>query len=459
MQVGSCLSVRDFARLGSSLSVCQCVRFGSSLSVLDFFHLGASLSLRGFSRLGSALSFLRCSRMGASLSVLDFSVLGAALSLRRLARVGSSLSLWGLCRLGSSISVLDFSSLGSTLAVRAFVRLASGLSVRGDSMIGGCVNIVSCLSIRHVGRFGSTLSVCNMVRLGKSLSVVDFLHLGSSVSLRSFARLGSSMSILRFATLGSSLALRCFSRLGSTLSGFGSARFGSTLAVHGNLYVGSRIYFNGPDNFMYYDTGASELRIHAGGNKRMSISTTGGSLHGTWSSESIISASDRRLKRRIEPLGQALASSRADTKPGSAPQTGAGLAPAAGGQPSRARTVNWVLRELRPVSYKFKEGPDAKYSRYGFVAQELEKVMPDVVRTHKEEKHVVYQDLVAFLTLASQVQQDRLEEYEARARERTERLKKQASLLTRLSRSVSSLAARIGRWEALAKPFWRADRR
>jgi len=273
------------------------------------------------------------------------------------------------------------------------------------------------------------------------------LQLGSSVSLRSFARLGAAVSVLAFSHVGSSLALRGFSRLGATLSVRGKARLGDTLSVHGNLVVGSRIYFNGPDNFMYYDTGASELRIHAGGNKRMSITGTGGSLHGTWTSESIISASDRRLKRRIEPLGQALTSSRVDTQPGSAQAPGA--------QTSRARTVNWVLRELRPVSYKFKEGPDAKYSRYGFVAQELERVMPDVVRTHKEENHVVYQDLVAFLTLASQVQQDRLEEHEARARERTEKLKNQATLLTRLSRAVSGLAARIGHWEALAKPFYR----
>ena len=36
------------------------------------------------------------------------------------------------------------------------------------------------------------------------------------------------------------------------------------------------------------------------------------------------------------------------------------------------------------------------------MAQELEKVLPDIVRTRHDEKHVVYQDLLAVLTLTSQ---------------------------------------------------------
>jgi len=71
--------------------------------------------------------------------------------------------------------------------------------------------------------------------------------------------------------------------------------------------------------------------------------------------------------------------------------------------------VGWVLRELRPVSFNFKDGPEAKYSRYGFIAQELQQVLPGVVRgTGEEHLKVVYQDLIALLTLAAQVLQDRV---------------------------------------------------
>ncbi|CAK9055646.1 Uncharacterized protein SCF082_LOCUS30064 [Durusdinium trenchii] len=104
----------------------------------------------------------------------------------------------------------------------------------------------------------------------------------------------------------------------------------------------------------------------------------------------------------------------------------------------------------------------SRMRRYGFIAQELEKVMPELVRDHKDRKHVVYQDLVALLTLASQafvavwVQQDRLEAYEARARKRAAKLKDQGSLLTKLSRAVTRLTARITRWEKSRPP--RAER-
>ncbi|CAE7736467.1 unnamed protein product [Symbiodinium sp. CCMP2592] len=71
----------------------------------------------------------------------------------------------------------------------------------------------------------------------------------------------------------------------------------------------------------------------------------------------------------------------------------------------------------------------------------------------QDRKHVVYQDLIALLTLASQVQQDRLTAHEARARERAQKLKEQASLLTKLTRAVSKLAARINLWEDMMRPW------
>lgn len=65
---------------------------------------------------------------------------------------------------------------------------------------------------------------------------------------------------------------------------------------------------------------------------------------------------------------------------------------------------------------------------------------------------------MALLTLASQVQQGRLEEYEARARKRAEKLKEQDSLLAKLTRAVTGLAASIARWEDSIRPRSNAER-
>jgi hypothetical protein len=64
--------------------------------------------------------------------------------------------------------------------------------------------------------------------------------------------------------------------------------------------------------------------------------------------------------------------------------------------------MNWLLRELRPVSYNLKTGSENKRVRFGFIADELEQVLPQVVRTKEDtpekRKGVVYPDLIAVLT-------------------------------------------------------------
>jgi len=317
------------------------------------------------------------------------------------------------------------------------------------------------------------------VRLGSSLSVLDFAQVGSTLSVRSWGRLGSWLSVIGFTHLGSSLALRSFARLGSSLAIYGMCRSGSTLAIYDSIYVGSCLHFGTSGTHIRYDAATAELHVSAGGQKRMSLSATGGNLHGTWHSESIISASDRRLKRDVVPLQQVLITqmprdqegSHASLQPshptgsrqkvqqsnarhGTSLPEGVQVPLARSARPGAKaesrRAVDWLLRELRPVSFAFRSGPEAKFARYGFIAQELETVLPDLVRTDKDQKYVVYQDLIAVLTLTSQVQHGLLNEQEKAARLRSARLDVQARKIARLQQGVAGLTARIGRWEARA---------
>merc|ERR1712070_892171 len=78
-----------------------------------------------------------------------------------------------------------------------------------------------------------------------------------------------------------------------------------------------------------------------------------------------------------------------------------------------------LLRQLRPVSYSFRKGMDSKFMRFGFIADELESVVPEVVRRPgdrevSDQKAVVYQDLIALLAAASQSQQKLIEQQQAR---------------------------------------------
>jgi hypothetical protein len=110
----------------------------------------------------------------------------------------------------------------------------------------------------------------------------------------------------------------------------------------------------------------------------------GGILHGTWTSDDTFSESDRRLKENVQNLDETLL---------------------------RDRTRPELLRELRPVSYLYKDqgraGEEAGRTRFGFVADEMQKTMPHIVRSmpHKGDETrlgIVYQDLLAFLTATLQ---------------------------------------------------------
>jgi hypothetical protein len=229
-----------------------------------------------------------------------------------------------------------------------------------------------------------------MARLGSSISVFDFFQLGSSMSLRGFARLGSGLSVVSQLTVGS-------------------------------------LYITESSNSFVFTVGS--------GSKALTLSTDGGVLHGSWSAESAVVTSDRRLKKEIVPLQRTLrdvAKKRWPLASGGKATNGNPLSSASAkkdGNEISAKSEGdgaiWLLRQLRPVSYSFRKGRESKYMRFGFVADELESVLPQVVRSVgnqevEDQKAVVYQDLIALLAAGIQSQQHRIEMLEG-ALERSQR--------------------------------------
>lgn len=222
------------------------------------------------------------------------------------------------------------------------------------------------------------------------------------------------MSILDFAELGATLALRGFCRVGSSLSIFSHVRFGSSFSVLDNVGFGGTL--SGPatktdeitdltsKTKMTLQASGFELSVNTG-TRGLSVqhdSGTGyvtGYLHGTWHSDATITTSDRRLKTSIQPLYKTLQQQAKDKLDGS-------------GKSVQGQEVNWLLRELRPVSFHLKRGPEAKHLKFGFIAQELESVFPNLVRKSGEDQtySIATQDLIAVLTLAVQNLQKAVEE-------------------------------------------------
>lgn len=320
--------------------------------------------------------------------------------------------------MASAISVLQFSHVGSTLSLRGFMRLGSSLSVVTSAgwqtslttcplSVIGATTLGSSLSLRSFGRLGSAVSVFGAAKLGSSLALRSFSRLGSAISLFSVATLGSSMSVFDSCALGSSLPARSFAQPGSGLAVYG----GATLKV-GTPNINS-IQFD-TNTYVKYVEGANDyLQFWSNGFRAIDMeivatpaTTDPKRLHGTWTYPSSGTVnSDRRLKTEITPLRRTLQGM----------QTQGEIAT---GQKKKGDGALWMLRQLRPVSYSFKAGSESKYMRFGFIADELETTVPQLVRSGGTEqglenaKKVQMFDLIALLTAAGQSQQEVIENQE-----------------------------------------------
>jgi len=435
---GSSVALRNFRRLGSTLSLFGRCRVGASVSLLDICHIGSSVSVRNIIRLGSSLSVFGFSRVGASVSVLDFLLLGSSLSLRSFPRLGATLSVFGVVRLGASMSVLSLAHLGASLSLCSSCSLAADLSVAGTGVSDIPFQLYNPLSLREATPCGSSLSLFGIARFGATMAVLDSVILGSSLSMRSRTSLASSMSVLGFVSLGASLSLRCFFRLGSAVSLIGNCKLGNSFSMYDNVWLAPGKVLTFPGGWtISWDTSNNEFSFKtssSSGSPPVVISTSGGRLHGTWATESIISASDRRLKREVEPLVKRFLN-------------------------VDGATVSALLSRLRPKCLHasgeqqgFSEEPPKTIGRDCFVldADDLEGIFPDVVRGTEKDKKIVYQDLLALLAMAAKERQQQLELHEALESQEQNELKLQEAKIEALEAEAQSLSRRFVRIRRLS---------
>ena len=82
------------------------------------------------------------------------------------------------------------------------------------------------------------------------------------------------------------------------------------------------------------------------------------------------------------------------------------------------RTVLDKVLKLRPVTWNWKAGQDTKKLKYGFIAQEVEKLFPDLVEMNEWEdgtlrKFLSTNDMMPYLVAALKEQQKQISELRA----------------------------------------------
>lgn len=168
-------------------------------------------------------------------------------------------------------------------------------------------------------------------------------------------------------SLGSSLSVQSFSRVGSYLSVAGESRLSGGGELRGNWVVpsGSTLTISGTLDIL--DIG--DLQCEEGVSNTLCAST-----------------SDARLKKDVETLESYLE------------QTTFRL----GADLSSVSAIEAVTRKLNPVKYRFKNKKKfGDYSYFGFIAQDLETALPELVRRKSNgELGLVYQNFAAILVAA-----------------------------------------------------------
>jgi hypothetical protein len=245
---------------------------------------------------------------------------------------------------------------------------------------GGTYGVVGIGS--NTGIYGSSSSGYGIY--GSSSSGYDFYGAGPRSYFAGNVGIGTTNPVAKLdvydnstAGYGEKLALR---RTGAGDVGLSFQQNGVTAfgIVHRS---GGGLAF--VDNYWEGSPGTERMRITSAGN--VGIGTTAPDyklrVEGTVAAYSWVTLSDISLKKDIQPLNYGI--------------------------------LDKVLK-LNPVSFYWKDENMDKEKHFGFIAQEVEEVLPELVRQDSQGKKILnYNELVPYLVRAIQEQQKEIEELKA----------------------------------------------
>lgn len=378
------------------MSVRSCARLGASLSVVDFTHLGASVSLRAFARLGSTVSLLDFAHMGATMSIRSFARLGSAMSVLDFALFGASISMRSYSRVGENLSVFD------TTRTHDFKSEGTGVfNTMSGGFIGASKATFTELTAVQATVQGSLLAQSGAVMGTNTGSTVIWDGLAGQFATRYETATGVNFMH------GTNKRLQ-WTSTGGSLHGAWTT---DTPFTFSHPTLPSAVFkATTPNKEASIEYDAARFTMKVEGTRVLSMTpltapNTPSALHGEWVAD-VLTFSDRRLKRDIKDLTKGLR----------------------GTSSGEVNKPSWVLRQLRPVSFRFKTEGSPEYDRYGFLADEVAAVLPEIVREVNTDegpalKAVAYQDLIAVAVAAQQVHGMQLDDVTARLSAQEEQIR------------------------------------
>jgi cytoskeletal protein CcmA (bactofilin family) len=384
---------------------------------------------------GSGISSTAAIKIGSSFHVNGEAVFDGSISVSGSSVLTADTEVSGNLLVDSNSSINCNVYIGSSLSVSGRTR-TSDLSIAGNCLVTGpSVHVsTSNMFVDNNLCIAGTLTIgSSFAAIGRRISVTDILVMGmislaSMTSIGSEVYMGSSLSIAGDVCTGSNLSVESHINVGDYISvsnaivmkSWGGTQdiqlsISAGLAVGGNLSVQSNIRLSETSN------------IYAGSDMRVSFSNSRGILKGVWESDYAISTSDRRFKKNIVPLENVLMS---------------------------INSTN-IIDLLRPVAFEMIDDESGR-PRYGFIAQELENVLPSLVVAEKDDqgtKTVLYQDLIALLTVIVQQQEEELKNTNNKLEQALDTVSMLATRIDEQTKLLNSQNVRISKMEKLIQQF------
>mmetsp|Transcript_100220 Transcript_100220/g.188903 ORF Transcript_100220/g.188903 Transcript_100220/m.188903 type:complete len:510 (-) Transcript_100220:40-1569(-) len=209
------------------------------------------------------------------------------------------------------------------------------------------------------------------------------------------------------------------------------ATFPASLLMNGPLYLDT-----GKTNYLRYDSTGSAMEFLVGSTRMLSLASTS-TLHGTWQADGLITTSDVRLKKDIRPLRETLHALKSGSQAASNElQDGSSEA-------VQADPVQWALSKLRPVSYRY-VSQNHTGNRFGFIADDVEQVLPDMVRVGEDDartKSLLLLDFIALLVSALQGQQQVIDDLSRRS---DEQHREAGQRISAIEQKLESVVSEVG---------------
>jgi len=368
-----------------------------------------------------------------------------------------------------------------TLLAQDAVVISSGISVHGPSTFYGDIAVMSNFYVAEEAGIAGGLSVTSRAEFSDSVSIESRLYVDGRITAGSLVELketflvdqvclltGGSLSVIAGGVfIGDSLEVSKELKVGSELSVAGESKFSMSVSLTGNLMVSdgtahlyddlkvdgnvsiqSKIHVGSSISIDKAIQVASSISLFGGvrfgslmelyaGDVRMisgNSDTHTGYLHGVWVSEAGVTVSDRRFKHDVTPIDIEFR----------------------GGKFGNTTLVD-LLASMRPVAYSLvSQGEPEVNRRFGFIAQELEEIIPDLVYNIKETgtKSVLYEDMIAILTSVVQEQyakiaslEEEMTKYHDALAESTKKMAERDESIQSLMISLISLEMRLRRLE------------